>query len=75
MCCLHPYFVQNAIELCTGLISAIGDLLLMTNPLTPLRKINHWETTMGYQLPCPSNNGGYEFQASLESKWRVSDIQ
>jgi hypothetical protein len=55
ICCLHPHFVQNAIELWTGLISAVGDLLLMASPLPPLRKINHWETTMESQLPGPTN--------------------
>jgi hypothetical protein len=75
MCYLHPHFVQNVIEICTGLISAIGDLLLMASPLTPLRKINHWETIMRSQLQGPTNNGSYDYQSSSESKHRVSDIQ
>jgi hypothetical protein len=54
VCHLHPHFVQSALEEDdTGLISAIGDSPLMAGSLTPLRKIDHRETTMGAQLPGP----------------------
>jgi hypothetical protein len=53
LCHLHAHFVQSAVEGYTGLICEAQDLPLMASPLTPLRKINHGETTMGAQIPDP----------------------